>query len=428
MIELDPKTYFRNRPGRLEDRGVRHNTLCPSCGRRAPMHLFFWWESDERGSIFCQCDSCKATWRLAEDEARRGGWSPGTLGDAERFWLENARHYDRSPKHGGRSYLPGEPPPPVVFKNTPVMIVGNQLVYTAPGRTIHELLRTLVAHALGTKWADREMGKPEDERHPIAQWFHDWNRVIFDSPDSKPIGSTKYEAPADGGSWRLLLLGRDLWQLQHSDALPKSLKARLRDPVHFQGALHEIAVAAIVARAGYRISWNDARRSPTGRPEFVGTPLVRGSPLEVEAKSRHRPGVLGQAGQRNASGELIVDVRGLLRDAMRKDPAGRAYLIFIDLNSPSRLTQEAARRLLAEIEAMTTGLVSKGVGPGDGFNALIVTNIAHHYGQALSAPPLPWYAVFPRAKPQFPFEERALQRIVESLLRYEELPHVDPDT
>lgn len=305
------------------------------------------------------------------------------------------------------------------------MLVGNHLVYTDPGRSFHELLRSHLAHALGTPWIDRETLRPEAERHPLAQWFVDWNRVIFESPESRPIGEGKYVAPADGGAWRLLLLGRDLWQLRHSKALPRRLLARLRDPLQFQGALYEIAVAAIVARAGFRISWHDTSGRAGRTTEFIAECTSSGRALEVEAKSRHRPGVLGREGERPPDNQLVVDCRGLLEDAIRKDPAGRPYLVFVDLNSPSELDSDEAKRLLKELEALTEQVCSTQAHPGCGYNALIVTNIAYHYGAPLQSLPDPWYAVVRNAQPSVQVEEGVMIRIIDSLHRYEEVPKVD---
>jgi len=183
--------------------------------------------------------------------------------------------------------------------------------------------------------------------------------------------------------------------------------------------LYELAVAAIMVRAGYNVTWQDGL-SGSPRTEFVAK--RHDVVIEVEAKSRHRPGVLGRPGQRIDADVPLADIRTLLRDALGKDPRGHPYLIFVDLNSPTTLSPERADHLLTSTNAVLSELLAERGRPGDGFNALILTNIAYHYGEPFASPPNPWYAVIPLTIPSVPLHGDALKDIVQSLHRYEEIP------
>jgi hypothetical protein len=55
----------------------------------------------------------------------------------------------------------------------------------------------------------------------------------------------------------------------------------------------------------------------------------------VEAKNRHRPGVLGRKGQAPDAATLTVDVPELMRRALSKETDGRPFVIRLDLNLPT---------------------------------------------------------------------------------------------
>jgi hypothetical protein len=65
---------------------------------------------------------------------------------------------------------------------------------------------------------------------------------------------------------------------------------RIRLPDQFQGARYELSIAAVFSRAGYEVEWLTARDRKL--PEFIATHQTAKTEIAVEAKSRHRPGVL----------------------------------------------------------------------------------------------------------------------------------------
>jgi len=238
-----------------------------------------------------------------------------------------------------------------------------------------------------------------------------------------PLGGDLFSVPVDGSTARLVLLGRDLWVLRHRRALPSRLRARLRHPQQFQGALNELATAASFARIGYDVGWIDERRSDRRKPEFIAR---RGHEFAVEVKSRHRSGVFGSAGTRSPGTDVDAiarDVGALFRDATQKDPGGLPYLIFIDLNSPLELTSATEAPIKNQMGTLATSLAAES-GPGAGFNAIVLTNFAIHYGAPRTTPPESWFHVTVM-NGKATVADALLEEIFEAVRRYREIP--DPD-
>ena len=214
--------------------------------------------------------------------------------------------------------------------------VGDTLVRRPPQETDNEFYVHVLKHTLTDNWGNAQGALHADEQHIIYRWIHAWD--AFRSGDRPSVdrerhGDDLWSAAATGELRSLMALAYDVYTLRHVMALAPDdrLVRRLRDPNEFQGARYEIAVAAIVARAGYSIEWiEDAERK---RPEFVARHLGNGREILAEAKSRRRAGVLDHPGEAEAA-ELPADVARLLRDALTKETDGLPLLVFLDLNLP----------------------------------------------------------------------------------------------
>jgi hypothetical protein len=132
---------------------------------------------------------------------------------------------------------------------------------------------------------------------------------------------------------------RDVATLIHAGEPPDELIDRLRDRDNFQGARDELAIAAIFARLDCSIRWLDA--DPAMRTvkhvEFEATHRPTGQTFAVEAKNRHRAGVLNHPGTPDPDDPLRADaraVRRLFMNAIDKAPADEPYFVFIDINAP----------------------------------------------------------------------------------------------
>jgi hypothetical protein len=171
----------------------------------------------------------------------------------------------------------------------------------------------------------------------IAQW----RRILLDRVHGPPDTS-------DGG-WiqtgpmrSYMCLVYDLYWLQLKHKLPKFLVQRLRNLETFQGARYEVLVAATFARAGFDIELLDEGIKDEKHCEFIATHKNTRNAIYVEAKSRHRRGVLHQAGTFDPSTDVKGDVFGLYADAIKQAPHGHPFLIFIDVNVPVALPPDTA--------------------------------------------------------------------------------------
>lgn len=107
-------------------------------------------------------------------------------------------------------------------------------------------------------------------------------------------------------------------------------------------------MAATMLAAGYELNFaND--KLPGKHPEFVAVSKEATPQLAVEAKSRHRPGILGFPGQRDETVDTF-DIYGLLRSALEKDTVD-PLLVFVELNSPELLEQSDPHAIHAKLNA-----------------------------------------------------------------------------
>lgn len=93
-----------------------------------------------------------------------------------------------------------------------------------------------------------------------------------------------------------------------------------------------MAVAAVFVRASYEIRW--LTETDRKLPEFIASHPSSKVEIAVEAKCRHRPGVLGRDGDLPDVDDLRVDVDGLMKRALEKETDGRPYIVCLDLNLP----------------------------------------------------------------------------------------------
>jgi len=200
---------------------------------------------------------------------------------------------------------------------------------------------------------------------------------------------------------------------------------RLRNARQFQGARYEIAAAAIFARLGYDIEWQEDR-VPRGSVhcEFFATHPSNGLSIAVEAKSRHRAGILHEPGVPVEANLLRGDVRRLIREAETQAPGDRPYFIFVDLNSP--VTQDASvidstwrPQIMENLRTRYTQ------GTTIPFTATYVTNFSYHYDVGRISGRNEALQILPEA-PAYPISNATVFIEVERAIRhYGEVPNID---
>lgn len=269
--------------------------------------------------------------------------------------------------------------------------VGNQLVYQ-PAKNAQfftDILMTFVQNTFGKDWFTAELAKPRGTRHPVMEARVKALTVMNKQPKN-PDGS--YQVKMTGPMLGYFTFAYDLFVVQDNGRLDKRLLDRLKNCNTFQGARHELFAEATCLRAGYTIEHEDETDGSTRHAEFTATHRSTGQKVSVEAKSRHRPGVLGQPGTVEADGRHNLKVEHLLSDAIRKN-AQHPLVVFLDLNLP----WNSADRLLGMLPPRpphplihnTLNRIRNRSGGKDPINVLVVTNHPEHYSADEELAPSP---------------------------------------
>lgn len=234
------------------------------------------------------------------------------------------------------------------FKGFRFVASGKKLVFSKTWKVFPDFLNQHLHSLLGKAWGERQVQLRYEKQHPIIQW-----RTINTlatrqtSPDEKGLYGAETGAV---NAW--FRLAYDLYLVEHNAELQKKLLKRLRDENSFQGARFEAAVAALMLASGYELEYCD-ERGPGKHPEFIATPKQGGPKLAIEAKSRHRPGILGFRRTEKPCSPLTIDIDGLLRDALNKDPQ-QPLLVFIELNLPVAVAPDSYKEIYEELNRAWT--------------------------------------------------------------------------
>ena len=291
--------------------------------------------------------------------------------------------------------------------------------------TFHEFLTNVVKWTLGEEWWKHQVAMAPDQRHAVVRWAsdygkltrHHWEAATPEQTETGPV----YSAPKSGPAWALLQLGYDLLCLQQTNRLPEQTVAKLTNHGRFQGARFEIAVAAVMMRAGFDIEFLDDVTEKGKHCEFFAT--RRGSDLKigVEAKSRVRPGALNEPGTFG----YTEDWRGLqelVRRAKKQRPAGRPFFIFLDVNLPTSSVSPPPWIRDTKRVLDVTGPAS--AEHPDPYNALFLMNFAQNYGDALSPASAPEWGFVISGAPEVALDDggAAIQAVRTSVARYGHIP------
>jgi len=309
------------------------------------------------------------------------------------------------------------------FQGYKFVAVGNQILYSKSWKTFPDFLMSYIATVLGKDWGNAELAKPLERRHQILKW---WDGVGRFKRKHLRGEDGIYSVVPNGVFAAYLLLAYDLYILRHHSALQAEVVRRLKHPDQFQGARYELFAAATFIRAGFKIRYEDETDPEKKHPEFVATHEETGQITAVEAKSRHRPGLLGFPGERGKESEIKAGVGGLLKDALAK-PTTHPYVIFVDLNLPPSPGTVFEKPWTDEIKD-TVVWVGKPPGEGlDPFNLLVFTNHPHHYAWEDEPDPakdtLSFFSQHPRVPAKHP---QTIMAIHEAALKYGNIPNEFP--
>lgn len=305
-----------------------------------------------------------------------------------------------------------------------VRAIGNTVALRPLDETDHEFyVDLLCSNTLGAEWHQAQLERPEAERHVIEGWVDAYGRARSGEAENAPLtkeGDHLYTSPATGDLKALLCLAYDVYTLKHALALPDSLVERLKSDDQFQGARYEIAIGAIFARAGYGIDWLTAA-TDRKLPEFIARHPSSRIEIAVEAKSRHRPGVLGRSGERPDLDTLRVDVGGLMKRALAKETDGRPYIICIDLNLPTAQEGDTEGWVSELYKNVLEPVGRESTGEPDRFSAVCFTNYSWHWdGEELAGNPLGF--VIRGLEAAMPLRSDEAELLTEAILQYGNVP------
>lgn len=300
--------------------------------------------------------------------------------------------------------------------------VGDRLAIRPESETDHEFFIVVLCMILGNEWNETQGALSEDDRHIVHRWVEQWEalrRGEKEAIDKKQEGEHRFTATATGELQALLCLAYDVYTLKHAISLPDALVSRLLHADQFQGARYELAVAAVFVRAGYALEWITANNRKL--PEFIARHPQTGSEIAVEAKSRHRLGVLGRAGDTPDLESLKVDVAGLMRTALEKETDGRPFVICLDLNLPT-VPDRTFEQWLPELhDNVLAQFGDERTGEHDPYAAVFFTNYSWHWdGEQPAGSPMHFVVVSKKAVTPLPEKETVL--LAEALFQYGDVP------
>ena len=268
---------------------------------------------------------------------------------------------------------------PVHFAGGKIWAFGNR-VYKSPNlnETFHEFLVGVLKQTLGQEWIAQQYALPEDQRHFIALCLNkaaDW--MIRNAKETNRIepGRPMMAVP-DGYMKSLLVLAWDVCSVLHFSKLPEELLTRLKSKDKYQGARYEIAIAAIFARLDFEVKWT-GKNKEMKRCEFIAIHNKNGYSIAVEAKSKHRSGVIHQSGEKEDTPSMM---KRIFREALDQNPKDTPFAVFIDVNLPPTPQVTHMEKVWVQEAKRIVEKRLKGLDPGDyPLSAAFFTNFSYHY-------------------------------------------------
>jgi hypothetical protein len=272
------------------------------------------------------------------------------------------------------------PPTALEVNGYKLVIAGGGLVWKPADEAKYftDILLDFFQNIFGREWTEAELAKPRGERHPVLELRYK-AMTYMNKQEKTPEGI--YVSQMTGPMLGYFCFAYDLWVVNDTARLDKRLVERLKNCDQFQGARHELFAEATCIRAGFDIEHENEADGSTRHAEFTATHRVTKQKISVEAKSRHRPGILGQPGTREKEGEYSMPIGKLLNNAIAKK-APHPLVVFLDLNLPWK----TAARLLSmqpphPLIHRTLDRMRKKNGGKDPIRLLVTTNHPEHYSE-----------------------------------------------
>lgn len=269
---------------------------------------------------------------------------------------------------------------PFLLDGRRIWALGNTLFYNRrENETFHDFIVDTLRLTLGEGWWEEQSAAPN--RHFLRQCFDAYHAFITRSAvGANQLPDGTFSAQPDERTLYLMAVAWDICSLIHARNLPEPLLNRLRHRDQFQGARYEIGIAAVFARLAFDVNFLDESAERGVRHcEFFATERSTGLTVAVEAKSRHRQGVIDQPGTIDPA-SLRTDVGHLLRQALQQSPGDRPFLVFVDLNMPVTGDRRVIEHgWFADLNRMLRRLPRPTPESPTVATALYFTNFSYHY-------------------------------------------------
>lgn len=318
---------------------------------------------------------------------------------------------------------------PVQWQGRKVWAIGTRVYADRPPKeTFHEFLIHVLRTTLTEEWRAAQAALPEEQRHFVLKCSAEYDRWTTENSNAAALQTDgRFAAHPNGWVQYLISLAWDVATLIHASNLSDALLDRLRDSEQFQGARYEVAVAAILARLDCEIEFiddNQLRSQP--HVEFIATDRRSGARVAVEAKSRHRRGVINFPGDYDEEDAVRGDVQRLFEKALAKAPGESLYMIFIDVNAPPALNTGVENQWQTDVKRWMAELHPPDSEESQAYSALCATNFSPHYDGDDLAQGSEWLYIQP-PRPVASVEPRFGAMLCDALERYHRVPGIDED-
>jgi hypothetical protein len=312
------------------------------------------------------------------------------------------------------------------FQEKSLVAVGPAIYHRPAKSTFTNFLFNYGLGRFGDEWIEEQNQIPLSDKHPLFLLHLKANQFV----NKQPLRPEGYVTVKPNGPLSFCeSFYYDLYTVANNSNVDEELMHRLRNRDLFQGAAHELFVEATCLRAGFSIIHE--RNSTVKHAEFVAVHKATSQHVVVEAKSRHRPGIMAMAGVREQTPNIRFGA--LINDAIKKDPSN-PVAIFVDTNMPA----DKAARFYAptSLDPVTLSKpISRCIhrirsenGSLDPYNLLVFTNHPQHYSEDDAPPPGNHWAGFISDKPRVPvFQVAALHDLLKALELYGNIPTDFPE-
>lgn len=306
-------------------------------------------------------------------------------------------------------------------KDMKFVAIGNKLFYSKKWKTFPDFLFEFVWRIFGADWYESENKKILEDQNEIVKWF---NKSIEFSSTQEPNEEGLIIANPNGSTSAYLLISYDLFTVLNNNININSLIERLKDKIQFQGARYELFCLAACIRGGFEISLENEKDFSKKHVEFKIFDKENNITFSVEAKSKHRSGVLGQLGEKVSDDKLKVGkINQLINTAITKDN-NNPLIIFIEFNLPPEYADyiiggrswKKVFRIFDNVKKTPEGK--------DLFNLVVLTNHPHHYGSDESPDPDKIYSLIYSLNPKHIISsKKSFDKIVNATLQYGIVPN-----